>query len=78
MGLYRVWDEMKDDGLQILGQVHDAILGQFPIGKEAEIIPKILARMENPLEIKGRQMIIPSDCETGLDWKNMKKWKPHE
>ena len=78
MGLYRVWNEMKDDGLQILGQVHDAILGQFPIGKEAEIIPKILARMENPLEIKGRQMIIPSDCETGLDWKNMKKWKPHE
>jgi hypothetical protein len=78
IGLYRVWNELKDEGVEVLGQVHDAILGQFPIGTEADIIPKILERMKNPMQVGGREMIIPSDCETGLDWKNMKKWKPHE
>jgi DNA polymerase I-like protein with 3'-5' exonuclease and polymerase domains len=76
--LYRVWNELNNDGVEILGQVHDAILGQFPIGKEPEVIPKILACMKNPIQVKEKEMIIPSDCETGLDWKNMKKWKPNE
>ena len=72
LGLYRVWNELED--VDILGQVHDAILGQFPKDKADEIIPKILKCMANPLTVHGRQMIIPSDCEIGTNWKDMKKY----
>ena len=74
LGLYRVWKELKDDGVDILGQVHDAILGQFPKSKADVIVPKILNCMKNPMEVNGRQMIIPSDCEIGSNWKDMKKY----
>ena len=42
--------------------------------KADEIIPKILKCMANPLTVHGRQMIIPSDCEIGTNWKDMKKY----
>ena len=74
LGLYRVWNELKEDGVDILGQVHDAILGQFPKDKADVIVPKILNCMKNPMEVNGRQMIIPSDCEIGSNWKDMKKY----
>ena len=74
LGLYRVWNELKEDGVDILGQVHDAILGQFPKDKADVIVPKILNCMKNPMEVNGRQMIIPSDCEIGINWKDMKKY----
>ena len=72
LGLYKVWQNVKD--IEILGQVHDAILGQCPVDRVDELMPKVLEQMNNPLDVKGRQMIIPSSVEVGNTWKDMKAW----
>ena len=76
LGLYRVWRELHGKGVQILGQVHDAILGQIPTEEVDTLVPEILKRMHNPLTVGKKEMIIPSDCEVGTNWKAMKKWRP--
>jgi len=76
LGLYRVWQELHSQGVEVLGQVHDAILGQMPTEQVDELIPKILNCMHNPLTVNKKEMLIPSDCETGVNWKAMKKWRP--
>ena len=73
-GLYRVWSELFQEGVEILGQVHDAVLGQCPNDKVDYLIPKVIDCLENPIDVKGRSMIIPSDAEVGDSWKNLKKW----
>ena len=73
-GLYRVWSELFQEGVEILGQVHDAVLGQCPTDKVDYLIPKVIECLENPIDVKGRSMIIPSDAEVGDSWKNLKKW----
>ena len=74
LGLYRVWNELATEGVEVLGQVHDAILGQCPVDKIDELMPKVLERMHNPLMVDGRKMIIPSSVEIGDTWKDMKTW----
>jgi len=74
LGLYRIWKELFEDGVEILGQVHDAVLGQCPIDKVDILIPKVLDCLNNPIEVKGRKMMIPSDAEVGDSWKNLRKW----
>ena len=75
MGLYRVWNELHDDGVEILGQVHDAILGQVPIEKVDELMPKIVDCMTNPIDVNGKTLVIPSSVEVGHTWKDMKTWE---
>jgi DNA polymerase I-like protein with 3'-5' exonuclease and polymerase domains len=72
--LYRVWKELFEHGVEVLGQVHDAVLGQCPIDKVDELIPQVISCLENPIEVKGKTMVIPSDAEVGDSWKNLKKW----
>ena len=71
-----MWRELHGKGVQILGQVHDAILGQIPTEEVDTLVPEILKRMHNPLTVGKKEMIIPSDCEVGTNWKAMKKWRP--
>jgi DNA polymerase I-like protein with 3'-5' exonuclease and polymerase domains len=75
IGLYRVWNELQGEGVQVLGQVHDAILGQVPNDKVDELMPKIVKCMTNPMVVQGRELIIPSSVEVGNTWKNLKTWK---
>lgn len=45
---------------------HDALTVQYPEALEDEIIPKILAQLEHPIELKhGRRLLIPYDCNVG-------------
>lgn len=55
--------------VQLLLQVHDAILVQYPEEKEDELIPQVLAAMrtEAPLEA-GRSLLIPNEVATGWNW----------
>ena len=69
-----MWQNLRHEGLDILAQVHDAILGQCYINEVDTLMPKVLKQMNNPLEIKGREMIIPSSVEVGYTWKDMKPW----
>lgn len=71
IGLYRVWHDLDPDRLQVLGQVHDAILGQTAKGDSATI-EEVKARMVFPIPVMGRVMEIPVDCKRGPNWRDMK------
>lgn len=73
--------------VQLLLQVHDALLVQYPEHLEDEILPKVQALMaiETPL-MNGRSLIIPTEAATGWNWgyasasnpDGIKKYKGHD
>lgn len=78
VGLWRIWRELEcaGTGLQILGQVHDAVVGQVPNNLVDKLMPRVIECLTNPLTIRGKTMIIPVDVEVGNDWKNLERWQP--
>jgi hypothetical protein len=54
--------------VQILGQVHDSIVFQFPEGAEDSILPRAMELAAIPLSFGGRTIVIPSECKTGWNW----------
>lgn len=70
-GMLNVWRERS---CTLLMQIHDAILIQYPEAQEDEIIPKILAQLAQPVELKhGRTLTIPYDAQTGWNWGKYKE-----
>lgn len=70
-GMLNVW---RARDCQLLMQIHDAILIQYPEEREDEILPKILKQLEQPIDLKhGRRFIIPYDAATGWNWGKYKK-----
>lgn len=57
--------------VQLMLQIHDAILIQYPEEREDEIIPQVLTAMTTkvPLEA-GRELLIPNDVKVGWNWGN--------
>jgi DNA polymerase I-like protein with 3'-5' exonuclease and polymerase domains len=71
LALWRVWYYLSSGAsprLQILAQVHDAILIQYREDEEEEILNAVLPLMATPLTHKGRTMTIPSDILVGWNW----------
>src|SRR5213075_2937066 len=66
MGMLAVW---RLGIAQLLLQIHDAILIQYPEDREDEILPRVLKEIVVPVELKnGRTLIIPSEAQTGWNW----------
>lgn len=83
--LWRVWYHVPE--VQILGQIHDAIVFQYPEPLELEILPKILELSKIPISARGRTIIIPSECQVGWNWgkhdpeknpRGLKKFRPND
>lgn len=79
-GMLAVW---RTRLVQLLLQVHDAILIQYPEGDECVILPQILKIIEQPVELRhGRTLVIPSEAKVGWNWASysddnpdgLKKW----
>lgn len=68
--LWRVWKHEKR--VQILGQVHDAIVFQYPDNPdtEVEILNNVLTLTQIPITSNERTIIIPSECKVGYNWAN--------
>jgi uracil-DNA glycosylase family 4 len=60
-----------DERARILNQVHDALLIQVPIDGFQEIAEECVKRMLLPVEIHGKNVIIPVDYKVGWNWKEM-------
>lgn len=67
LALWRVWYYLGRE-VDILGQVHDAILIQYPEEKEEEVLSAVIPLMATPLTHNGRTTIIPSDIMVGWNW----------
>lgn len=71
LALWRNWKYMGDE-CERLGQVHDAIVIQYPEEDEDKVLPKAQALMSIPLEAHGRTFVIPSDIAVGWNWRKRK------
>lgn len=80
-GIMNIWRANK---VQLLMQVHDNILFQFPEEQENEIIPWAIEALKVPLLLKkDREFVVPTEAKTGWNWGNfsednpdgLKKWK---
>jgi len=67
LALWRVWHHLGKE-VDILAQVHDAILIQYHEERETELISRVLPLMVTPLQHGGRTMFIPSDVAVGWNW----------
>jgi len=83
-GLIRLFRSNK---VQLLVQVHDSILFQFPEEQEDEIVPWAIDLLKVHLTLeKGRDFYVPTEAKTGWNWgdgvaKNadgLMKWKGHD
>lgn len=65
-GLLAIW---REDFVQLLLQVHDSVLFQFPEHLEDEVVPRALALIEQKIILKeGREFIIPAEAKVGWNW----------
>lgn len=67
-GLLALW-RAQLPSVDILLQVHDALLIQYDAEREEEIIPQVqaLMQLEVPL-LYGRSLIIPTEAQVGWNW----------
>ena len=56
--------------IQLLAQIHDAILFQFP-ENDIPLALSAASAMSVPIKISGKEMKIPVEVKIGWDWKNM-------
>lgn len=72
IALYRVWLDLEGQEVQLLAQVHDALLHQFPQGGYA-LERELLKRMQIPVPVTDyrgttRLMTIGVETATGRNW----------
>lgn len=81
LGLLNLW---RADRVQLLVQVHDSILFQFPEHLRDEIVPWAVEAIKTRLVLeRGREFIVPTEASTGWTWgkhsnenpDGLKKWK---
>lgn len=73
-GMLNVW---KANDCQLLMQIHDSIVVQYPEEQEDEIIPKILKQLHNEIPLKhNRTLMIPYGCKTGWNWGDYSQENP--
>jgi DNA polymerase-1 len=65
-GMLRVW---RLGICQLLLQIHDAILVQYPEHLEHEILPTLIETIKVPISLaNGRTLVIPSEAQVGWNW----------
>lgn len=65
-GLIRLF---RANRVQLLVQVHDSVLIQFPEEQENEIVPWALEKLKTRIQLaKGREFIVPTEAKVGWNW----------
>jgi len=72
-GLLNLW---RGHRVQLLAQIHDSILFQFPTEEENEIIPWAMEQLTIPIQLQhDRLFTIPVEAKTGWNWGEQKNIK---
>lgn len=82
IALWRVWRYMEEKGLELLAQVHDAILHQVVLEKMQELEQEMLALMSIPVPIRDyrgnvRVLTIGVEAAIGMNWGHKSEDNPH-
>lgn len=65
-GMLQVW---RLRICQLLLQIHDAILIQYPEEQEDTVLPQVLKAIQVPVPLlHNRELLIPSEAKTGWNW----------
>jgi DNA polymerase-1 len=73
-GMLAVW---RLNCCQLLLQIHDAILIQYPENLEAEILEQVLPAITVPIELRhNRTLTIPSEAKVGWTWADATEANP--
>lgn len=63
--------------IQLLAQVHDSILFQYPEEMEDEIVPKAIELMQIKTMLKkGREFYVPAEAKVGWNWGDWSEKNP--
>lgn len=74
-GMMKLW--RGSNRIQLLTQVHDSILFQFPEELEDEIIPWALEQLKVTLSlVSGREFFVPVEAKVGWNWGDMQPDNP--
>lgn len=69
-GLLALW---RANRVQLLLQVHDSVLFQFPEELEDEIVPWAVNTIQQRIFLKeGREFMIPAEAKVGWNWSDLK------
>lgn len=80
IAMWRLYIEMDPHEIQLLAQVHDAILFQFPKGRY-DLVRKAMKLMSIPIDVTDyeghtRRMTIDVEAAVGLNWGKQSKENP--
>lgn len=74
-GMLALW---RAEICQLLLQVHDSILFQYPAHLESTIVPQAIELLKVPIELaKGRRFLVPVDAKVGWNWGDAGDTNPH-
>lgn len=81
-GMWQVWYHCDPDLIQLLAQVHDALLGQFRKEHRNQAVEALYGYMQIPVEVTDiygvtRLMEIPVEIAVGLNWGKAGPKNPH-
>ena len=66
-GLLNLWHEAPRLGIELLAQVHDAVLFQFPENKP-EVVEEAKRILTYEFEVDGKTFAIPVEAQIGRNW----------
>jgi DNA polymerase-1 len=73
-GMLNVW---RENICQLLLQIHDAILIQYPEDQEDRVVPLVIQAIKVPIELlHGRTLVIPSEAKVGWNWASYSEENP--
>ena len=73
-GMLRIW---RANRIQLLVQVHDSILFQYPEELEDIILPWALETLRVPLTLsRGREFVVPTEAKVGWNWGDKSETNP--
>lgn len=83
VGVWRIWNELDEPGediVELLAQVHDAILFQYPIDRD-DLVKRAISLMKVPVpvvDIFGKLRIaeVETEAAIGLNWGKQSKDNP--
>ena len=77
-GAYKVQQRWHGGKVKCMAQLHDAVLVSYPEDEEDTLLPEIMKTMLTPVKVRGREMIIDLEAESGWNWCHYNKKDPSE
>jgi DNA polymerase-1 len=75
MGLRRLYAKYNGSAVEILLQIHDAVLLQVPVLDVAVVAEDVRRMLTIPIQINHKELVIPVDISVGQTWDSLKKYE---